>query len=96
MDGYVSSTGTGRLPNSIHRENEMKPKECFESFIKAGRRSCGGCNRERECGMLELNTAYLFGSFIPRVDPHRQTFAIPAETTEWAKKKLEEYDAAQR
>ena len=71
----------------------MTPEECFKSFIDAGRRTCGGCNKSRECGMGELETAFLFGSFIPAIDPHGQTFAIPKETTEWAEKKLEEFDA---
>ena len=62
-------------------------------FVRAGRRSCGGCGKERECGMGELETALLFGSFIPSIDPHGQTFLIPPDVTKWAKKKLEEFDA---
>lgn len=60
-------------------QREKRAKACCERLVAMGR-TCSGCDSQHLCGMLERNARWLFGEFLPAIDPTGQTFGFPKLT----------------
>lgn len=66
------------MSEKMKDDRRRRAKACCEKLV-AMNRTCSGCNDQHLCGMLERNAQWLFGTFLPAIDPTGQTFGIPIE-----------------
>lgn len=56
-------------------ERKRRAQDCCKSLVKAGR-TCSGCDDQFWCGMGEHNAKWLFGTFLPAIDPTGLVFGV--------------------
>jgi len=60
-------------------QRKQRAVACFERLRTMGR-TCSGCGDQYLCGILEYNAQWLFGEFLPAIDPTGQVFGFPKTT----------------
>jgi len=72
-----SSKGGIMLDRRSPEEKRKEADKCYAGLQAKGIRSCAGCDLDCYCQMAKATAAWLFGTFLPKIDP--------ANTLRWRK-----------